>query len=148
MFFGKTTHKLDTKGRLNLPSRFKSKIDTKIYLNISITMDYLEIVTEDSHNRRQEFLNTFNYLDPDANQLKIFMNAFTYEIELDKAGRVNIPQEVMETVGITTNVVVTGNGDKIAIWDEQKFIENSKLMANDIKDIAKRLSEKVYKNGK
>lgn len=115
MFLGKSTHNLDEKGRLNLPSKFRSKIDGRMYLSVVPTMEYIELITEKSHMKMQEFLETFNDFDQDANEMKLFINANTYDIEIDKTGRINIPKEVMETVGIKKEVVVTGNGQKISI---------------------------------
>lgn len=150
MFLGKSTHTLDEKGRLNLPSKFRSKIECKMYLNIVPTMEYIELVTEKSHSKMQEFLETFNEFDQDANEMKLFINANTYDIEIDKAGRVNIPKEVLETVGIKKEVVVTGNGQKISIWDKDaymaKFESKKPEVAKTMKDIAARLSQKAYGN--
>lgn len=148
MFLGKSTHTLDEKGRLNLPSKLRSKIDGRMYLNVVPTMEYIELVTEKAHMKMQDFLETFNDFDQDANEMKLFINANTYDIEIDKTGRINIPKEVMETVGISKEVVVTGNGQKISIWDKDayqaKFESKKPEVAKTMKDIAARLAERAY----
>lgn len=148
MFYGKSENNLDEKGRLSIPAKFKNKMDGKIYITISPSFEYLELITEGAHQRVQNFLATFNDFDSDANEMKLFINANTFEVELDKAGRINLPKEAMEIVHIKKQVIVTGNGDKLSIWDkaafETKYNDNKPSMAKSMKDIAARLAQKSY----
>lgn len=147
MFFGKSDHNIDDKGRLALPSKFRKIIKEKVFLNVDITGEYLEIVLNKTHKKRQDFLNSFDEFDIEAKQIKIFLNAQTHEIKIDSIGRVNIPQQVINSMELDKKVVVVGNGDRIVIWNHKKYNEKfesqkTKLNSEMIK-IAKKLSEKI-----
>ena len=47
--------------------------------------------------------------------------ATTYEMEVDKLGRVQIPTALLKKFNITRNVTVLGMGDHIEIWDSAKY---------------------------
>ena len=121
IFLGKTSHNLDDKGRLKLPSKFIRNLKEKVYLNVSIWGEYLEIITEDLFLKRFNYLNTFDEFNQGASEIKMFLNASTYEIKLDSVGRINIPHEILNNLDIKKAVYVIGNGDRIAIWDQSQY---------------------------
>ena len=47
--------------------------------------------------------------------------ATTYEMEVDKLGRVQIPTALLKKFNISRNVTVLGMGDHIEIWDSAKY---------------------------
>ena len=47
--------------------------------------------------------------------------ATTYEMEVDKLGRVQIPTALLKKFDISRNVTVLGMGDHIEIWDSAKY---------------------------
>ena len=47
--------------------------------------------------------------------------ATTYEMEVDKLGRVQIPTALLKKFNISRNVTVLGMGDHIEIWDSTKY---------------------------
>ncbi len=145
MFFGKSDHNIDDKGRLALPSKFRKLIKGKIFLNLDITCEYLELVLHKTHNSRQEFLNSFNEFNIDAKQIKIFLNAQTYEVKLDSLGRINIPHQMLKETKINKKVEVVGNGDRIVIWDKTSYNKKYESQKSNMIKIAKKLSE--GKNG-
>ena len=63
----------------------------------------------------------------------------TYDMDVDKLGRVQIPTALLKKFGISRNVTVLGMGDHIEIWDsakyeayEQEAIENFDKNAEEI----------------
>jgi len=46
-----------------------------------------------------------------------------FETEMDKQGRILLPQELRNYAGITKNVVSIGVGSRVEIWSEEKFDE-------------------------
>ena len=63
----------------------------------------------------------------------------TYDMDVDKLGRVQIPTALLKKFGISRNVTVLGMGDQIEIWDsakyeayEQEAIENFDKNAEEI----------------
>ena len=58
-----------------------------------------------------------------------------------KLGRLNIPSELLESAGITKEVVFGGVGYKLQIWDAQTHKDNL-LSDSQFKDAATRLSSR------
>ena len=145
MFFGRSIHNIDDKGRLALPSKFRKIIKGKLYLNVDITSTYLELMLEKDHQTRQKYLNSFDEFDLDAKHIKIFLNAQTHEIKIDSIGRINIPKIVENTIKLKKEVVVIGNGDRIIIWNEKdyKVTVKKQLESSKMINIAKKLSKQT-----
>jgi MraZ protein len=59
-------------------------------------------------------------------------------VELDAAGRMLIPATLLDFAGINKDVKVTGNGDRVEIWDKKTYV----AMIDEDVDMAK-LSEEV-----
>ncbi|OPZ64510.1 MAG: cell division protein MraZ [Candidatus Aerophobetes bacterium ADurb.Bin490] len=45
---------------------------------------------------------------------------------VDKSGRIIIPQFLKDYAGISKNVVFAGIGDRFEIWDKKTFDDNNK----------------------
>ena len=71
-------------------------------------------------------------------QLKRFYMAGTELVELDKQGRVLVPNKLREHAGLTKDVVLVGVGDKVEIWSAEKWSLAS--APENIEDIAESLS--------
>ena len=54
---------------------------------------------------------------PSARKLKRFFSANSLDTELDAAGRVMVPAFLLEHAGLGKEVVVTGAGDCLEVWD-------------------------------
>jgi len=67
-----------------------------------------------------------NDFDPKVRQFKrYFLNGAT-QVELDSAGRLLLPKNLMEYAGLDKDIVLVSAIDKIEIWDKikhQQFFE-------------------------
>jgi MraZ protein len=61
------------------------------------------------------------------------------EVEIDKSGRVTIPEYLRKYADIRKDVVVTGLFDRLEIWDETAWTEYASKTERDSNDIAERL---------
>ena len=57
-----------------------------------------------------------------------------------KIGRINIPRKLLENIGVTKEVVFSGNDHKIEIWAKERF-ESSRLSNEEYISLAGMLSE-------
>ena len=58
-----------------------------------------------------------------------------------KLGRISIPKKLLESIGVTKEVVFSGNDYKIEIWSKEKY-EASEISKAEYIAIAGRLSQK------
>ena len=63
------------------------------------------------------------------------------DCEIDKAGRINIPDYLRDFAKINKKVVVAGLYNRIEIWSEQAWTKYKKATEKDSNDIAEQLGE-------
>ncbi len=147
-FFGKANGKVDDKGRVVFPAIFRDAMakeeDMTLIVKKNVQQRCLDLFTYEEWVRRSD--KVLEGLDPelstdDANFWTKY-NDGVYTIVPDgKLGRLNIPSELLESAGITREVVFGGIGYKIQIWAKDAY-EASLLSDEEFKLSAQRLSAK------
>ena len=120
MFFGSFAHTLDEKGRLMIPRKMREELGYKVYIMKGFDGS-LSVYNED---RYQRLVDEFSKLPFNQHKNRDYLRAqfaTTYEMEVDKLGRVQIPTALLKKFNISRNVTVLGMGDHIEIWDSAKY---------------------------
>lgn len=124
-FLGEYEVRLDSKGRFLLPSGFKKQIsdsEAPFVMNRGFETS-LNLYTQESWQPLFNKLRELNDFDPETRKFKrYFLNGAT-PVELDTAGRILIPKNLMEYAGLDKDIVLVSNIDKIEIWDKVKYKE-------------------------
>ncbi len=125
-FIGEYEATLDPKGRFLLPAGFKKQMpdtgDEPFVLNRGFEK-CLSLYTTKSWKPLFSDLSKLNDFDPKVRQFKrYFLNGAT-QVELDKAGRLLLPKNLMEYAGLDKEIVLVSAIDKIEIWDKLKYQE-------------------------
>lgn len=122
-FIGEYEARLDAKGRFLLPAGFKKQIPegaSPFVLNRGFEK-CLSMYTAQSWSPLFEKLSQLNDFDPKVRQFKrYFLNGAT-QVELDSAGRLLLPKNLMEYAGLEKDIVLVSAIDKIEIWDKIKY---------------------------
>lgn len=142
--FGHYFRKLDEKNRVMIPTKLKNKLSKVSY----ITLDFDNILTirdSESFENWSNKLMGLNSLNASARKFARALLGRTYEIELDKQGRMSLPNELIANSGLTKEVAFVGVGDKIEIHSKAAFdqmqAEVSKVGSLD------ELAKKLLKDG-
>ena len=146
-FIGEYGAKLDDKGRVVFPSAFKSLMpsegDFRFVVRKDIFEECLEMYTFDEWQRQSEEVKS--KLDFFNKEHAIFWREYMRNraiVEPDgKLGRISIPKKLLESIGVTKEVVFSGNDYKIEIWSKEKY-EASEISKAEYIAIAGRLSQK------
>ena len=120
MFFGSFTHTLDEKGRLMIPRKMREELGYKVYIMQGFEGS-LSVYTE---NRYVLLSEEFSKLPFNVRKNRDYLRAqfaTTYDMDVDKLGRVQLPTALLKKFGISRNVIVLGMGDHIEIWDAAKY---------------------------
>ena len=75
----------------------------------------------------QTSLAGLNPFSPTARELKRFFFNASFDTELDAANRVMIPTPLLEYAGLSKEVVVTGSGECLEVWDRGRYAQNFRL---------------------
>jgi MraZ protein len=70
-----------------------------------------------------------------ARKLNRFFAANSLDTELDSAGRVMVPAFLLEHAALEKDVVVTGAGDCLEIWDRGAWADYNAALSTELPDI-------------
>ena len=136
MYIGEYNHTIDAKGRLIVPVKFREQLGDKFVVTKGLD-GCLSVYDMNAWNVLEEKLSSRPMTNPSARKLSRFMLAGASECELDKMGRILIPQVLRSTADLEKDVVLVGVGTKIEIWDKNKWTEANSY--DDMSEIAESL---------
>ena len=116
MFLGTHAPRLDDKGRLILPAKFREELAGGIVLTRGQERCLYAFPMrefEDMHSRLRQAPVTSKQA---RDYLRVFLSGATDEVP-DKQGRITIPSALRQYAGLTKDLAVIGAGTRIEIWD-------------------------------
>ena len=119
MFVGTFEHSLDDKGRVVLPSTFRSHLADKGF--ISQFDNCLGLWTEEGFGDVARRLTDKIRAGQAPQEAMRAFAANAHEVRPDSQGRVTIPQRLRDFAGLDREVVVIGAIDRIEIWDASRW---------------------------
>jgi MraZ protein len=120
MFLGRFEHSVDIKGRVAVPARFRDKLSGELIITRGNDR-CLYLFTEEAWQPLAEKLNALPTGDQDARNMRRAIFSAAEPVELDKQGRIIIPDHLRQYASIDGNVAVIGVGNYIEIWDLQSW---------------------------
>lgn len=116
MFLGTHSPRLDDKGRLILPAKFRDKLAGGLVVTRGQER-CLYVFAMDEFLRIAEQMRTAPMTSKSARDYsRVFLSGASDEIP-DKQGRVTIPTTLREYAGLDRDLAVIGAGSRIEIWD-------------------------------
>jgi MraZ protein len=121
LLIGEFNNTLDDKGRVSLPSRFRSILPgNRVFLTRGEENCIWVCPPEFWEELLQKVLNSTSIFKASSRVLRRrFGN--TQEVEIDKAGRIAIPQSLRDFAGLTKDCVVLGQLDYMEIWNIDRY---------------------------
>jgi len=122
MFLGYFEHNLDEKGRLMIPARFRELLEGGAFLTHGFDR-CLMVMNQSYFSQVYDRINSMNLADPVARLLRrmIFSNA--YPVEVDKVGRILVPQNMRQFIGLDSQAIVAGQGEYFEVWTPSAWKE-------------------------
>lgn len=129
MFTGEYRHTVDEKGRLAVPSKFRSQLETGAV--VSRWMDAcLAIHTRRGWDELSEKVAQLPISDGGSRLFQRYVFAGAFEAGLDRQGRVVIPAYLRDFAGLTSDAVVVGSRDHAEIWAPDRWEDYSRALAD------------------
>lgn len=135
MLVGKYQNSIDAKCRMIVPAKFRDELGGKCVISKAIEK-YLEIHPMKEWQQFMEKLSSLPSADRKARQFARHFFASAVECEIDKQGRVTIPQELREYAGIEKDLVTIGAFDKIEIWGREEWEDSDSTKEMDSGELA------------
>ena len=138
MFMGEFHHNIDEKGRLIIPAKFRQELGERFVLVRGLEK-CLYVYSESEWNNIVAKLKTLPFTKKDVRTfIRSFFSGAT-ECEFDRQGRINITSPLVSYADIITKCVIIGANDRLEIWSEENWIQNSIDNDNLLEDIAENL---------
>ncbi|MBQ9881277.1 MAG: division/cell wall cluster transcriptional repressor MraZ [Synergistes sp.] len=140
MLVGSYNHKLDGKGRMVLPAKFRGELGSSVVATIGID----RCIALYPVSRWEELLLKLKDLSSFKKKTRDFRRvllSMASEQEIDGAGRILIPQILREYAGSVSEVTLIGAEDHLEIWDTARWEEHRAEVLADFSDMAEELDE-------
>lgn len=148
LFTGFSEHSIDAKQRLAVPAKYRNQWnaerDGSGWFCFPWATGQLRLYTEKAFERLAQPKDDDAKLapDPDLALLKSRLFGITERLEMDSAGRLQIPKLHLELIGLTGDVAVVGAGDHLEIWDRATWMANLRNNVTSLPDLAQRVQAK------
>ena len=120
-FLGRYDFQMDEKGRVSLPSAFRKEAEGGRFILLQWEKPYLTLFPEEVWKGVQERLLEFRRGDPSAWNHVREITANAVEVSPDKQGRILIPAWLQEAAALEGTVLLSGNIDRVEIWNPDKY---------------------------
>ena len=142
MFRGRSKHTLDEKGRLAIPARFKETLAQKDDKCLVLTNHFncLWAFARDDWKLIEEKAANLSLFDQAVSTYRRYFISGAKECPV-KQGRVTIPPDLRELVGLKKEVVLVGELKLFEIWDKDKWEEEFERAKESFPQVSQSLSE-------
>ena len=115
MFLGQFQHNLDDKGRLMIPARFRELLEGGAFITQGFDK-CLMVMTETHFKQVYDRIEAMNLADPGTRSLRRLLLSNAYPVEVDKVGRILVPQNLRAFLQIEGEAIVAGQGEYFEVW--------------------------------
>ena len=123
-FRGQHEHSLDAKDRLTIPARFRAALDEGVVLfeelDPCVSIYPVGAYAELSAN----YLSSLNPLSKEARMMRRRFHARSHDEGLDSAGRVRLPQHLIDHAGLEGACMIVGVDDHLEVWNPARWAEH------------------------
>ncbi|MCD1263748.1 division/cell wall cluster transcriptional repressor MraZ [Shinella sp. AETb1-6] len=124
-FLSNATNKIDAKGRVSVPSAFRSVLSQRDIRDLYCFQDFLfpaiSVGGLDLLDRFERQIVSEDAFSPLANQMSLLIHGGGVFMKLDSEGRLPVTDFIRDYTGITTDVTFVGRADHFQLWAPQAF---------------------------
>ncbi len=116
MFLGEFIHTIDDKGRLTLPAKFRPALMEGVIVTRGLdgclfifTLSQFKVIAERAAN--------FPLTHAEGREFARMLFSGAADVEVDRVGRILLPQVLRDFAGLDKEVVVVGVNTRIEVWN-------------------------------
>jgi len=143
MFHGRFPHTIDDKGRLSIPAKFRDVLarqeERALFL---LELDHC--ITAFPHQEWQQIeakILERGALRPEVREFLRTVYSGAAETEVDRSGRILIPQAFRETVGLVRDAMIVGVMNRFEIWSKDRWEHLLRSKVGQREEIMDKLAE-------
>ncbi|OQX71263.1 cell division/cell wall cluster transcriptional repressor MraZ [Candidatus Parcubacteria bacterium 4484_255] len=140
MFIGEYHHLIDEKNRLAIPIKFRLDLSKGAVVTRGID-SCLFLYTKKEWEKLAVKLANMPISTSKTRAFARLMLAGAMDVNLDKQGRINLPDYLRRYASVGKKAVIAGLYNRLEIWDEKKWEEYKNKSESNSEDIAESLAE-------
>lgn len=125
VFRGNNEINLDTKGRIAIPARYRDALMIQCAGALIATIDVrdkcLNIYPLPEWEKIESQISALPNFDEAARRMQRLLIGFARDVELDGAGRINIPPELRKYAEIDKKAVLVGQRHRFELWSSENW---------------------------
>ena len=138
MLIGEYIHTLDPKKRLSLPSKWRVKLGKSLVVTRGLD-NCLFVYPLSAWQVITEKVAALPLGQADTRSFNRFFLSGAVMVDVDKAGRILVPDFLKDFAKLKTQVVLAGVHDRVEIWDEKKWNDYKKKIEEQADSLAEKL---------
>ncbi len=140
MFIGEFKHNLDLKGRLAVPVKFRQKLSGGAIVTRGLDKCLFVFSNKEWEVLAQKLI-ALPLAQANSRAFVRLMLAGAMDVELDKQGRILIPDYLRDYAGLKKETIVAGLYNRFEIWNSESWKEYKNKTESQSDEIAEKLSE-------
>jgi MraZ protein len=120
-FLSQVTKKVDAKGRVSVPSTFRTVLTRLDIRDLYVFQDFvfpaISIAGPEVLERFERHIDQGDPFSPDANKMSLLIHGGGVFMKLDGEGRLVVTDFIRDFAGITNQVTFVGRGDYFQLWE-------------------------------
>lgn len=153
-FDGRSTHTIDTKGRVFIPQTFRDILGENFVISLADNLKTPAFFTSEAWEERSRRYGRISKTDRKAHMITLMLHGNTFkDYNCDNQGRVLIPQALREYFKFKEgeDVTLVGSGDSLELWSiaaynaqmEQLF-STEEIPDNNVDKLLDYIEDKYY----
>ncbi|MBN1866423.1 hypothetical protein JW916_03930 [Candidatus Sumerlaeota bacterium] len=149
-FIGKHDLRIDDKGRVTMPARFKSVLkeqyasdDMQVVVSVSLDLNLRVLPLSQYANLAEEY-EKYSDLDEEARRLKEFLTGLATIEKIDAGGRIRLSGDLREIAGLDRDATLIGRNHSFEIWSRNRWNETQSTTLRDLKHLTEQVRQKNW----
>lgn len=142
MFIGEFHHSLDDKGRIAIPAKFRASLAEGAVVTRGLDQS-LFLYPKSAWESLASKIASLPLGQADTRAFARLMLAGAMDVEVDKSGRICVPEYLRQYAGLSKDIVIAGVYDRLELWDEPTWRAYAQRTEGDSGQIAERLGSMI-----
>lgn len=138
MLLGTHTPKLDDKGRLFLPAKFRDELSDGVVITRGQERCLYVFPAKEFASIMEKLRQAPASVKDARDYMRVMLSGASDET-VDKQGRVSLPSLLRQYAGLTKELVIIGVGSRAEIWDAEAWSDylakNEESFANQVEEV-------------
>lgn len=138
MFIGEYKHSLDAKGRISIPAKFRSELGSSAIVTKGLE-GCLFLYPKGVWEEMAQKLSSLPISSASARSFSRLMLSGAMELEIDKLGRVLLPNYLRDYSSIDGEAIFAGLFNRVEIWNKDAWVKTTKAAEENSTDTVEEL---------